>query len=455
MPDDPKATGKATKAGPQPGQPAAPKVSAAAPRRRATAAKADPQPDQPTAVEVTEAEAAAEARLKEIQGKIADAEARRKAAETEAAAAAKNKAAATVEPSTQTSRPFRGPSGYEYLALCAMVLGLIVAGIFMWYAWPSDSDDNTGSQQQTSGLTETQVRAIAIDAANTAIAANPAITQDQAQKMIDKAVADAAAQMTKTGGLTEAQVRSIVNDTLKNFTNGGGSKNTAAFTSDPQGTCHIIHDSLVDQWMDHVSSSGSHIHLEYWTQGQPERETLLPTAGVPGGRWDIPTGIRGWVWEYDGCSDQQVADQISAHITRRLAGGFNNAGYVSWDKSPAKPHSGSPAVPAVTVGSGSPSAASQSTGGNCTVKAQTYNAQTDFTVTGPAIVNAWSDKFLGAGVNVKVMVPQGTSATFLSTGGESWEYPACYATGQISAEFAKNGNTEKSLDSLKSTGQVK
>ncbi len=65
------------------------------------------------------------------------------------------------------------------------------------------------------GLTEAQIRAIAEDAAKKAVSTTPGVTQDQIQKMIDKAVADAMAAIQKTGSLTEAQIRQIINDTLK------------------------------------------------------------------------------------------------------------------------------------------------------------------------------------------------------------------------------------------------
>ncbi len=95
-------------------------------------------------------------------------------------------------------------------------------------------------------------------------------------------------------------------------------------------SCRIIHDYDLIESMDHLSTSGSHLHVEYWWNGQPERETFLPTAGVPGGRYNLTRSLKGHVWEYSDCSDSEVMAQINVHIPRRLAGGANNAGYVAW-----------------------------------------------------------------------------------------------------------------------------
>jgi len=99
------------------------------------------------------------------------------------------------------------------------------------------------------------------------------------------------------------------------------------------GSCKIIHDSLVDVEMDHISSSGNFIHLEYWYPGEPERETILPAATAGGGRFNFSRGLRGWVWEYADCTFDEVKQQVDAHIQRRLEGGANNDGYYEWKET--------------------------------------------------------------------------------------------------------------------------
>lgn len=97
--------------------------------------------------------------------------------------------------------------------------------------------------------------------------------------------------------------------------------------------CRVIHDYNLDWDMDHVSSGGTQLHVEYWWEGQPERETFLPTVGVAGGRYNLTRSLRGHVWEYADCSDAEVGAQIDAHIPRRLAGGANNAGFIDWSST--------------------------------------------------------------------------------------------------------------------------
>lgn len=95
--------------------------------------------------------------------------------------------------------------------------------------------------------------------------------------------------------------------------------------------CHIIHESVVVDEMDHVSSSGTHIHVEYWWPGEPERETILTTADAEGGRFNFTRSLRGWVWEYANCDFEEVAKQVDTHIQRRLLGGADNDGFIDWE----------------------------------------------------------------------------------------------------------------------------
>ncbi len=97
--------------------------------------------------------------------------------------------------------------------------------------------------------------------------------------------------------------------------------------------CQVIHDSVVTPQMDHVSTSGSFIHLEYWWDGQPEKETILPAAKAAGGRFNYSQPLKGWVWEYEGCTYAEVLAQVESHIARRLEGGADNAGFVKWQSA--------------------------------------------------------------------------------------------------------------------------
>jgi len=97
--------------------------------------------------------------------------------------------------------------------------------------------------------------------------------------------------------------------------------------------CRVIHESLVDEGMDHVSTSGNFIHLEFWWPGQPEKETIFTAADAAGGRFNFSRQLRGWVWEYSNCSFDEVKAQVDAHITRRLEGQASNAGFVPWDET--------------------------------------------------------------------------------------------------------------------------
>ena len=98
---------------------------------------------------------------------------------------------------------------------------------------------------------------------------------------------------------------------------------------EPEG-CHIIHDSVVVETMDSISTSGDLIHLEYWYEGQPEREAIFVAAEGDGGRFMFTRPLKGWVWEYENCTYDEVYQQVQLHITRRLEGKANNAGFIDW-----------------------------------------------------------------------------------------------------------------------------
>jgi hypothetical protein len=96
--------------------------------------------------------------------------------------------------------------------------------------------------------------------------------------------------------------------------------------------CRVIHESVITTEMDHVSTSGDFLHVEYWYPGEPERETILPADKAAGGRFNFTRPLQGWVWEYDGCTLEEVEAQVEAHITRQLEGGANNEGYFPFEE---------------------------------------------------------------------------------------------------------------------------
>lgn len=96
--------------------------------------------------------------------------------------------------------------------------------------------------------------------------------------------------------------------------------------SAPTSACRLINDYGLENRTE-VATSGSQLHVEFWNEGQPERETLL--AGPA--RYSLGRSLRGHVWEYAGCTSEEVMAQINAHIGRRIAQGANNAGFVQAD----------------------------------------------------------------------------------------------------------------------------
>lgn len=97
----------------------------------------------------------------------------------------------------------------------------------------------------------------------------------------------------------------------------------------PVQQCRVIHDYQLKDLPEVSTSYGNFIHVEYYVEGQPEFETLLP-----GGRYTLNTQFPGGhVWEYTGCTQNEVMAQINAHITRRLEQKANNGGYQEWQST--------------------------------------------------------------------------------------------------------------------------
>jgi len=97
-----------------------------------------------------------------------------------------------------------------------------------------------------------------------------------------------------------------------------------------ENPCVVIHDYQLRDLTEVATSSGNFLHVEYWVGGDaPEYETVLP-----GGRYLLKTQFAGGhVWEYTGCTFEQVKNQVDAHISRRLAQKANNGGYIEWQKT--------------------------------------------------------------------------------------------------------------------------
>ena len=95
----------------------------------------------------------------------------------------------------------------------------------------------------------------------------------------------------------------------------------------PAQTCTVIHDYQLKDLTEVATSEGNYLHVEYWVGGDaPEYETILP-----GGRYLLKIQFSGGhVWEYAGCTFEQVKKQVDAHISRRLAQKAKNGGYVEW-----------------------------------------------------------------------------------------------------------------------------
>ena len=97
--------------------------------------------------------------------------------------------------------------------------------------------------------------------------------------------------------------------------------------------CRAVHDYGLDAKPE-ISTSGMFLRVQYWTDGQPERETFLPASAAGGGRFILTRALRGHVWEFDGtCTDADMKADVDGSITRRKLGGANNAGYVEWKET--------------------------------------------------------------------------------------------------------------------------
>lgn len=99
------------------------------------------------------------------------------------------------------------------------------------------------------------------------------------------------------------------------------------------GTCRVTNSYQLTSSMSSLSlGGGTHLHVEFYTPGNPEYETMLPAGETPTGTYSMQPYVLGggYWWQYHDCSDAQIRANIDAHITRRQAAGANNGGYVDW-----------------------------------------------------------------------------------------------------------------------------
>lgn len=94
----------------------------------------------------------------------------------------------------------------------------------------------------------------------------------------------------------------------------------------PQVSCAVQHDYDILPGMTELAThpeNGWYLHAEFWTPGQPERETILTGRNAI-----VGTDVKGHAWEYGpNCSIDDVRKNVEAHIQRRLTEKANNAGW--------------------------------------------------------------------------------------------------------------------------------
>lgn len=215
--------------------------------------------------------------------------------------------------------------------------------------------------------------------------------------------------------------------------------------------CTVINDYGLDLKPE-LATSGSFVHVEFYSRdGEPERETILPSKEVPGGRFIVTMPLKGHVWEYSaGCTFGQTRAQVDAHINRRLAGGANNAGYVEWLSTGFF----RPAVSGQIVIN---SSGAQSVQGCLPAEEKTLASPTDLAVKGPAIVHPWwnNGKPSFGQTQTRVKVNSGELATFAQMMGKAYVYQdvqACQAN--LDKELASASFPVKTLAELRGEGLI-
>lgn len=107
---------------------------------------------------------------------------------------------------------------------------------------------------------------------------------------------------------------------------------TSALPPSGESSCVVVHEYQLRD-LTEISADIEFLHVQFWWEGVPERETLFPP-----GRYTIPTEwsegkLRGMVWELGGSNctaDAALRDHLNPSMDRRVAGGVNHAGYLHW-----------------------------------------------------------------------------------------------------------------------------
>lgn len=173
-------------------------------------------------------------------------------------------------------------------------------------------------------------------------------------------------------------------------------------------------------------SSASHLHVEFWTPGNSEFETLLP--GWKAGVWSFTPNVAGGIkfWPYAGCTDQQIKDQIDAHIRRRQADpSVRNGGFVEWQNTMF--------IPAGAPVSSPPAPAPQPpVSGTCQVTSQYLFDPTGNTLSMSGASHIQVEYHVGDNPEVETMLPASATATGnwsftpnVAAGGRVWFLSGC------------------------------
>lgn len=118
------------------------------------------------------------------------------------------------------------------------------------------------------------------------------------------------------------------------------------------GSCRLIHEGPVRVDNNHLSTSGSHIRLQYFFPEStapgippPEFETFMPSRLAQGGTWNILRRVMGYAWEFAACTDEQMVRDANESYLRRRAGNHPNQGYRSWQATCNFSPEGSSGIP--------------------------------------------------------------------------------------------------------------
>lgn len=99
-----------------------------------------------------------------------------------------------------------------------------------------------------------------------------------------------------------------------------------------ENNCVVVHEYQLRD-LTEISADIEFIHVQFWWEGVPERETLFPP-----GRYTIPKEwnegkLRGMVWEISGqncTAEVALRNHLKPSMNRRVTGGVNHAGYLHW-----------------------------------------------------------------------------------------------------------------------------